>query len=252
MRSILFLLGFICLFFVGCSSGEDKEMENKTFRIARDPSWGNLPLMGKNAHLRAFSDDLLRAIAKEENIVFKLSQASTEQLFYGLEKDSYDGVLSPRHPRASQKALYHFSEHYFSLGPVIIVHEDSDISSLDDLSGKKLGILNGSENIYLLKKHPEIFIESYENNIIALDKLVNNEVDAVIMGIVSGRSYCKNAYAKILKVASSPLTNDALRLVTPKDAEGKILSEHFNSGLETVIDDGTLDFLINKWGFQNS
>ena len=61
-----FVLFVACLFMmVSCSS--EKE-EKTTYGVALDPTWFPLNVAGKRANLVAFSQELVKGVAKEEKI----------------------------------------------------------------------------------------------------------------------------------------------------------------------------------------
>ncbi|MGM0439989.1 MAG: substrate-binding periplasmic protein [Chlamydiota bacterium] len=232
-----------------CNRTYKPSKKPKSYRIARDPQWSSLFLMGKATNLLVFSNEVLNAIAKEEGLTLTFYQTNSEYLLFGLEKNTYDAVLSPLYPLKSRQAKYNFSDPYFYTGPVIVVPQDSSVTSIRDLRGLRVGLLKGSQSILSLERFPpSIIVKSYDNINMAMEEMSGlGTINAAIMNLVPAYILCNNLYSQQLKVASPPLTDEGIRLVTLADTGSPELIEHFNRGLQKIKDNGTYYLLLNKW-----
>lgn len=220
------------------------------YRIARDKTWYPIQLYDKERNLMAFTDEMLVAISKLEKIQMELFLVGPDNLFMGLDNEQYDGVLSSLQPNSHNRDQYLFSDPFYKLGPVLIVHEGSTAKSLGDMENKIIGIRTGSSVVFNIEQYPEIIIRSYESPLLGLMDLDKNVIDGVILDALTAYIYTSGLFAKRLKIVGTPLTDIGLRLLTRHSSPDLI--KHFNSGLKQLKVDGTYDQLINKWGLFNT
>lgn len=239
---------FIAFAFVlmGCGS-----MAKTPYRIAIDPSWYPMELMGKEANVFAFSNELLREIAAKEKIQLERINVTWDNLLEGLQKDEYDAILSPLPPYNFNLSKYDFSEIYLQTGFVLVVPERQNVSRLDDMENQEVAVQMNSEGELILNAHPEVIVRFYDSPAAALDQLAHKKYAGVVMGMIPAVSFISDLYADQLKIAGDPLNVAGLRLVSMKDKR-KELMDHFNRGLERMQDDGSYNALLKKWnvGFE--
>lgn len=240
-KAWLFPLLFLVLCLASCSSARDK-----TYRIARDPTWYPLDMQGKEKYIFAFSDDLIMAIADKERLHIELQVATWESLEDGLRGKRCDAILSSMMPRGQNEALFSFSNPYLMLGPVLVVPFDSRATSLDDMEGKIVAVETGSQAVILASRYPNVIIRTYDAMTVGLEDVARGNVDGALLPVLIARAYARDLYQGVLKVATPPMGHLALRLVTLKDQDKKLI-DWFDNGLKALIDDGTYDKLLQKW-----
>ena len=217
------------------------------YKIGRDDTWHPLNLMGKGRYLVAFSDDLLEAIGEEEDLRFLIATVDSSRLEKDLESGFYDGILSPMKPTSRLRSKFLFSDPYFLLGPVFVVHEDSEYTCLDDLRYGQVGVLEKTSLVLNAQIDSSIVVRVFSNELQALDSLSREEIDAVLLNIFPAYIASAGAYKGQFKIIGSPLTDEGIRLVAKK-GDGEKLIAHFNAGLKVVREKSTYKTLIKKWG----
>lgn len=239
---LLFLSVLISLTGNSCS----KPASSKVYRIGRDPSWYSLDLGNKSAAVFAFSDDLLQSVAFSEGLKFEFVSVGWDSLLASLDKHQVDGILSSVQPILGYKDKYAFSTPYLMLGPVLLVPITSNITSLSQMSGKEVGVQQGSSYVPLLQNDGSIVIRTYETPVAALNDLSSDLVDGVLMENLQAYAFLNDGYKQQIKIVTAPLNDDALRLVTLIN-ENDELMRSFNHALETMHKDGTYEMLLEKW-----
>jgi polar amino acid transport system substrate-binding protein len=221
------------------------------YRVAIDESWYPLQLYDQEQYISAFSEELLRKIADQQHFSVQLVRIGSENRFAGLDNGEYEGILSSIVPQEVDNEEYIFSHPYYFLGPVLVVSKSSHVKSLDDLRGKTIGLINRSESINALEKYSSIYFVyySYKDIFKLADDVRNKVIDGMILNVIPAHEYTKNAiYLNQLKIASTPLTNEGLRLIAKNNPESKKLIEQFNEGLKALKKNGTYHQLLLKWG----
>ncbi|MBS4167424.1 transporter substrate-binding domain-containing protein [Parachlamydia sp. AcF125] len=242
---IAVLIGLAYFFFSGNQS--HRSLEYKVFRIGRDPTWYPLQLQGNEKKMVAFTNELLLAVAKESGFHFEISDVHSHTLFENLEKGDYDAVLSPLMPNQFNRQKYEFSALFFSVGPVLVVAQDSSAKSLADMEGKIVGVQRGTSLVSNMAQYPSM-IAPYDQITFAFDQLLQDKIDGVVTDLFTAHTYAQGYYAKQLKLIPPPLTNEGLRLVAKQGIAQSYLLTRFNEGLKKVKEKGDYQKLLTKWG----
>jgi len=244
---LLLIIGLLFLL-RGCSTHHEN-LGNHTYRIARHSSWYPLQLMGREQYMQGLTTDLLFAIARERDLKIELLSAGAGQLYDNLNQGFYDGVLGILTPNVRNNESYLFSDPFYLTGPVLIVPVGSKITSIKDLEDKAIGVQSASSAIVSLAAYPSINWKTFDNMNQGLDQLINNRLDAVILDNLQAYAYTQGYYADKLKIVSSPLSDEGLRLISKHNAFGKHLVQEFNAGLEELKKKNIYKELLHKWDF---
>lgn len=236
---------FLAMFYLLRSSG--KKAESSTYRIALSEEWNSTHLNGREKSFLGLINDLMAEIAQKQNLKFQMLLTSSNNLLSGLDLQQYDAILSGITPTLDNRSKYIHSNTIYLTGPLLVVQANSPIKSLAEMSEKRVGILTGSSVVFNLQHYPDILFTSYNSVMDALTDLEKNQIDGVIIDAVLAHTYISTIFAGKLKVVSSTLTDEGVRLIAKKDARNEELINQFNEGLKKVKDDGTYDTLLNKW-----
>ena len=141
-----------------------------------------------------------------------------------------------------------FSDPYIQLAQILLVRADEDrftdaegLSADEDLLvGSQPGTTNYDTAVELVG---EDRIVSYDQFGLAVQALINGDVDAVVMDNVAGLGYV-GANPDSVKITGEPLTSEELGFIFAKGSE---LVDVVNQALAAMDADGTLDALYDKW-----
>jgi polar amino acid transport system substrate-binding protein len=141
-----------------------------------------------------------------------------------------------------------FSDPYIQLAQVLLVRFDEDrftdadglAADSDLLVGSQPGTTNYDTAVELVG---EDRIVAYDQFGVAVQALINGDVDAIVMDNVAGIGYV-GANPDALKITGDPLTSEELGFIFPKGSE---LVAIVNQTLAEMQEDGTLDALFEKW-----
>ena len=233
----------IIYFFSGCSM---RDVFEESFTVGQDPRWKDFHLNGKERNLAAFNDELLKSISKDES--FKIRLSSTLNPLQDLIKGEFQGILSKMQMSDLNEHLL-FSDPYFLIGPVLILHSRDNTESENERVRKVIAIPENSPLLSSLEQDPYVEVKIYDDFLTALRDLRGNQIDGAIFPVINAYLYTEVFYKNELKIASLPLTDDGIRLVALKNEQGKSLIEKFNAGLKRIKEDGSYRDLLKSWGF---
>lgn len=231
------------LFFTNCSTGKGSD---GAYRIALDTNWYPLNFQEKNAYVLGFTDDLLFEISRISGLQFEKITTNWDMLLPGLQKEKYDAVLSSLPPYNFNKAQYDFSEGFLSVGPVLVTNPQAKFASLAEMKQKIIGILSGSRDIMLVQRYPDVLIRMFDSNPEMLAELERNGVDGAIIEVIPAVGYLNDVFYQKLKMATPPLNDQALRLVTVT-GKNTTLQRSFNKALAKLKKNKTYQKLLVKW-----
>jgi len=229
--------------FVGCSIDDSNQ---DRYIIGQDPRWRELNLHGKERSLVAFNNELLAAIAKKED--FRVTLISTYHLIDELQEGKSQGILTTLKPSYLNEHLA-FSDPYFLTGPVLILPITPNQFQRKKEGKKIIAMPVNSPLLRGFQDDPSTQLKFYKDILSALNDLKNGEIDGALFPAIPAYIYTETFYSRELKIATTPLTDDGIRLVTLKNEVGKKLIEKFNQGLEALKEDGSYHTALQNWGF---
>ena len=149
-----------------------------------------------------------------------------------------------------RKQSVDFSTSYATGIQSVIVKEDSDITSVDDLfaegANHKIGVQQGTTgDLYCswdIEDEGLGSVERYKNGTDAVLALTSGKVDCVVIDNEPAKNYI--AANEGLKILDTEYAVEDYAIALAKDSE---LTEKINAALEELIADGTVQAIIDKY-----
>ncbi len=161
--------------------------------------------------------------------------------------DTVANAVAITEERAEQ---YKFAVPYSFYGVQLVTNkENTDINTPEDLKGKTVSGVLGSNNVKNLEKFDtagEIKIRTYETRDGAQQDVINNRVD----GYVNSRPILAAEIKKgdlPLKFVGDPITYEDISFPFAKTADGEKLAAEFSEQIEALKESGELKTLSEKY-----
>jgi len=249
MKKGLLIIALVLLTgsFIFAQGQQDAEGE-KTYVFASDATWPPMEFVNEEGDIVGFDIDLLAAIAEEMDFSYEIRNTAWDGIFAGLANKAYDAVISSVTITDDRKKQMNFTEPYINVGQILIVRTDMDnVSGLEDLTGRNVGVQNGTTGDFVLDDYPQVERKAYDEIGFAVEDLLNGNVDGVVCDSVIAADYVMNNpnYQGRLEIVGEPFTDEYLGIAVQKDNDE--LLNILNEGLEKVIESGKRDELISKW-----
>jgi polar amino acid transport system substrate-binding protein len=239
-RNFISLLLFLLL---SCCGGKSKSYQ---YEIALDASWYSLEAPGRSTNLTAFTAELIEAIGKIERTSIAVYRRSWNNLMYGLQDNEYNAICSTLQPYLFYEKLYDFSDLFLMTGPVLVTPAKGPAQTLDKMSGKIIGIVQGSNSALILEKYPNIIQRTYAALQDALNDTSQGAIDGTMADILTAEAFTRDLFQGRLKISTPPLTQQGVRIVAVRGRSGELI-RIFNRGLKRLKDNGTYSKLAKKW-----
>ena len=187
--------------------------------------------------------DTAKAIAEKLGLELQVDDMEFDAALLSVQQGKADIVMAGVTVTDERKAVMDFSDSYATGIQSIIVPNDSDIASPDDLSGKKIGTQRGTTGyIYCSDDFGEDSVVAYDNGLTAVQALNNGQVDAVVIDNAPAKEYV--AANPGLKVLDTSYTEEDYAIGM---AKGSPLEDAINNALKELKEDGTLQSIVDKY-----
>lgn len=192
--------------------------------------------------LTGFDIDISDEIAKRLGIKAKYAEVEFAGMFSGIDGGRFDTIpqLSITEER---KQKYDFSDPYqFSNLTLIVLEENEDIRSFEDLAGKKTnGIAESVQGALALKYGATLVPENGDS----VELLTSKRVDALIYNNLYFLDLRKNRHDLKIKVVDQSEEIETAAFLFTKGQEATV--QAYNEALRAMHEDGTYAQISKKW-----
>ena len=184
------------------------------------------------------------AIAKKLGLELQVDDMDFDAALLAAQNGKSDMVMAGVTVTDERLKVMDFSDTYAEGIQSIIVPEDSDIASADDLTGKAIGTQRGTTGyIYCTDDFGEDNVIAYDDGLTAVQALNNGQVDAVVIDNAPAQEFvAANPGLKILDTAYAQ--EDYAIGVAKGNTQ---LLDAINGALEELQADGTLQAIVDKY-----
>ena len=188
--------------------------------------------------------EIAQAIADKLGMELKIEDVSFDSIIPGVQAKKYDMGMAGMTVTDERLESVNFSTSYAKGVQVVIVKEDSDIKTIDDVAGKKIGVQTSTTgDIYASGDYGEENVTKYDNGAVAVQALISGKVDCVIIDNEPAKSYV--AANEGLKILETAYVEEDYAICFNKDDEE--LMEKVNAALKELTEDGTVQKIVDKY-----
>ena len=137
-----------------------------------------------------------------------------------------------------------FTDSYATGVQVIIVPEDSDMATADDLAGKLIGVQESTTgHAYCSEDFGEDNVVAYTNGATAVQALVQGKVDCVVIDQQPAKAFVEAN--KGLKILDTEYVVEDYAIAVAK--ENTALLDALNTAMAELTEDGTIQSILDKY-----
>ena len=188
--------------------------------------------------------EIAQAMADKLGLQLEIVDMDFDSLVASVQSGKIDMSLAGMTVTEERKQNVDFTDSYATGVQVIIVKEDSDIASADDLEGKLIGVQQGTTgHLYCSDDFGEDNVIPYANGATAVQALLQGKVDCVVIDQEPAKAFVEaNEGLKILETA---YTTEDYAAAVSKD--NPALTAALNSALQELKDNGTIQGILDKY-----
>lgn len=190
----------------------------------------------EGGELSGFDADIGRALAEEMGMTPNPVANPWQTLIAALRADRFDAIIGSMAITEARQEQVDFSNPYYRSGAQVFISTDNDeLTSLDDLHGKTIGVLVSSSFQDSAKEFSDD-IRTYSDDVTALrDLTVRGRLDAVITDQLVGENAIMAAGLPVQPLGE-PIYVDAIGIAVNKG--NTELLERINAALASIQDNG--------------
>ena len=184
-------------------------------------------------------------IAKKLGMELEIQDVEFDSIIAGVQGGKFDMGMAGMTVTDERKESVNFSDSYATAIQVIIVAEDSEIKSVDDITeNTKIGVQQGTTgHIYASDDYGEDAVVPFNKGADAVQALKTGKVDCVIIDNEPAKAFVKANEG--LKILDTEYVTEQYAICVAKNNEE--LLEKINTALKELQDDGTIDKIVAKY-----
>ena len=214
--------------------------------VGTSADWPPFEYIDKSGNYAGIDIEIAKKIAEAIGVKLVIKDIKFDALIAALKGGEIDMIIADMTPTAEREKEVDFSKPYFSDVFVFVALKPSDISSVEDLYGKTVGIQQGTTqeewaNEYLKGKCTiKSYTKVYPDMVLVLER---GDVDAILISkTVAEVLMAKNPKLKIAFIVKG--TEEYAAIAVPENAED--LKYVVNKVIEQLKSSGELDKIIQQ------
>lgn len=231
-----------------CGGGSSSSGADKTYIVGTEAAYPPFEML-EGDKITGFDIDVIKAVAEAAGLKIDIRNYAWDPLFDGVDKGTIDIAISSVTITDERKQKYDFSDPYFEANQLIIVPQDSPVSKLADLKGKRISVQGATTGeIAVRKAFGDNYegLKRYEDLPSAVDELFNGRVDAAV-GDNGPIAYLANKIKdkKFKLIKDDSFEKEYIGIMIKKGNPDLI--NKINQGLKTIKDNGKLEQIRSQY-----
>lgn len=188
--------------------------------------------------------DTAKAIAEKLGLELQIDDMDFDAALLAVQQGKSDMVMAGVTVTDERQNVMDFTDSYATGIQSIIVKGDSDIASVDDLAGKKIGTQRGTTGyLYCSDDFGDENVVAYDDGLTAVQMLNNGQVDCVVIDNAPAKEFI--AANPGLKLLDTAYVEESYAIGIGKG--NTELKDAINTALEELKADGTLQAIVDKY-----
>lgn len=240
---------------VGCGSSDDDSSSGSgdfqselitegTLTVGSDIPYAPFE-MGKAPDYTGFDIELVNDIAKRLDLEVKVQDTAFDTIFTDVAQGKFDMVASASTITPEREQVVNFSDPYYESEQALFVPPGSDITSVEDLSGKTVAAQDGTTGeAYANDETDAGQVRGFPTGAAAIAAVVNGQADAGIVDAPVVEDAASKGQSGF-EIATNIPTGEYYGFAFAKDTPE--LLKAVNGALADLVDDGTYEELFRKY-----
>ena len=226
-------------------TAEMTTVEAGVLHMATNAAFPPYEMISDNDGFEGIDVEIATEIARKLGLELVVDDMEFGSVITSVQSGKSDIAMAGLTVTEERKQNVDFTTSYATGIQVIIVPEDSDILTVDDLANDKMiGVQDGTTGyIYCSDDYGEDHITSYTNGAMAIEALKGGKVDAVVIDNEPARAFV--AANDGLKILDTEYIVENYAIGVSKDNPG--LCKAVNDALTELIADGTVQMIVDKY-----
>jgi polar amino acid transport system substrate-binding protein len=242
LKSCLMALCLLCL--TGSAATAEKPVT-----AAHDATWPPMEFLDAKRNLVGYSVDYMDAVAKEAGFTVEHKNIAWDGIFAGLAGKKYDVIASSVTITEERAKVMDFTTPYYEVRQALITPKSTQVSSLSDMKGKRLGAQIGTTGYLAFKNIDGIEGLTFDEIGLAMSALASGRLDGVVCDDPVATNFIleNKEYGEKMKIALIVPTEKPEYYGFAVHKGNKQLLDRLNKGIAAVKAKGIEAQIIKKW-----
>lgn len=219
-----------------------------TISVVSDTAYAPFEFKDSDQVYKGIDVDIINEVANREGWDVEMTFPGFDAAVNAVQAGQADALMAGTTVTEARKKVFTFSDTYYDTAVVVYTRSDAKVTNYKQLSGKTVGVKNGTAAQSFLKENQKKY--NYKIKTFDTSDLMNNSLDAgsiyaamddqpvVQYAINQGKDYAINIDGE--KVGS-------FAFAVKKGSKYEYLIDEFNEAFEAMKEDGTYDAIMAKW-----
>lgn len=219
-----------------------------TISVVSDTAYAPFEFKDSDQVYKGIDVDIINEVANREGWDVKMTFPGFDAAVNAVQAGQADALMAGTTVTEARKKVFTFSDTYYDTAVVVYTRSDAKVTNYKQLSGKTVGVKNGTAAQSFLKENQKKY--NYKIKTFDTSDLMNNSLDAgsiyaamddqpvVQYAINQGKDYAINIDGE--KVGS-------FAFAVKKGSKYEYLIDEFNEAFDAMKEDGTYDAIMAKW-----
>lgn len=246
MLSLLMIVGL----FAACNNNGDDvtdpsgtdAVKKEVLKVATNADFPPFEALDDNGDYVGFDIDLMYEIGERLNMEIQFDNLIFEGVIAAVGTTS-DAAIAGLTIDETRLESVDFSDSYFTAKQNVIVLNDSEIETVEDLKGLRIGAQSGTTGADIAEEIEDVVFSGYDKAAMAVLDLMNGSLDAVIVDRNPAAEFVN--VNEGIKAIGDDFFEDEFYAIAVKKGNTELLDK-INTALAEIIADGTYDTLVTK------
>ena len=224
--------------------------EGKVYKVAIDQAFAPFSILQDDGSYEGIDLDLIQAIADVEGFAVEIEPMDFSAIIPALTSGTIDAGMGCMTITEERKESVDFSDPYYEDGQALIVKDDSDIQTLEDMEGKVLAIKEGTMGALWGEDNKDKYgfsLSTFPDSTSIAMAVRNGQADALIDDFPVISYQIMIGEQEGLRVAVETIGEVGDIGISVKKGENQELLQMINEGLAKIKEDGTYDKILQKY-----
>lgn len=196
-----------------------------------------------NGGIVGIDADIAQAIADELGMTLQIEDMAFDSIVLAVSSGKADIGVAGMTVTEDRLENVNFSDTYTTATQVVILKEGSEITSVEDLAGKSIGVQLGTTGDIFADDIEDVTVERYNKGFEAVQALSQGKIDAVIIDNEPAKVFVEENEGLMILDEDFAVEEYAIAIAKDNDE----LLDKVNAALASLKESGKLDEIIAKY-----
>lgn len=225
-------------------------VEDGKLHMATNAAFPPYEMVADDGTFEGIDVDIAGKIAEKLGLELVVDDMDFGSIITSVQTGKEDIAMAGLTVTDERKQNVDFTDSYATGVQVVIVPEDSDIKTIDDLQGKLIGCQESTTGYIYCSDTPENGgygeenVTAFPSGANAVQALLGGKVDAVVIDSQPAQEFVAQNAGK-LKILSTEFVSEDYAIGVSKD--NTALRDAVDNALKELIDDGTVQAILDQY-----